>query len=165
MSDSVSGHGTFHDDRATITDSEVVYRRIYPDFIDWAIIDEYGFPRIMSGGFQDYSEKIAREKFGLPGACMSVGIHSILVLHGFGAAKLVEDYPSSYGVARLVAEALRTLTSQTAQSDVRQGIMPWATGQEPWHGVVFNLNARKKSKPAQDAIARLAQWEVPPARE
>ena len=151
----------FVDDATTIPDDAVVFRRIHPDFIDWSVIDDLGRPRLTSQGFQDYPADMARAEFGLPGACMSVGVEAVLVSHGHGPSKMLEDYDDRYGVARLRAGDLRTLTRDDGAT-IAQGVMPNPTPAEPWHSVVFSQHAEKKNKTVQKKICQVAVWEIPP---
>jgi len=155
--------GGFVDDVVAVPDDAVVFRRVFPDFVDWSVVDDAGRPRLTGGAFQDYSESVARERYGLPGACMSVGVAAILSASHEAPEKMLEGYSSEYGLARLRAGDLRTL-SKADESSAAQGVMLNATDAEPWHAVVFSKVSTKKNKTIQAAIAAVAVWEIVPDR-
>ena len=147
------------DDPTAVPDDAVLYRRV-----DWDRIG--GFDRAMVGEpaklsancFQDYSEAKARE-YGFAGPCMSVAIGKVLTDLGHEPQKVLEAYPE-YGLARVRAGDLRALRKHDG-SGCPQGIMLAETDEEPWHGVIFDLNERPRKGGAAKAIMRIAEWEIP----
>jgi hypothetical protein len=122
------------DDEPAIAADERLYRRIFPDWIDWTKIDAGGLPRIKRAAFQDYSAKRAVE-LGYPGACMSVGLGSVLAGHGREPLAMLEKVGQEYGLASLTAAEVRARD---------QGVMAWPTEEEPWHAVVFSRLGPKR---------------------
>lgn len=153
----------FIDDLQAIPDDAVIFRRVPSDFVDWNALDHGGRPRLTGQAFQDYPEEVARDRYGLPGACMSVGVESVLLEHGNTPSRLLDGYDSSYGLARLRAGDLRNLCRNDGTS-ASQGLMPNATDEEPWHAVVFSQVSSKKNKTIQRLIAAVASWEIVPIR-
>lgn len=152
----------FRDDSGKITDNAVLFRRIYPDFINWDSVAEGVGPPLPGQGFQDYPELKAREEFGLPGACMSIAVEKLLTEAGYGPEKLIEDY-EGYGVASIVAGEMRALQGPKSK-DWSQGIMWDPRDGEPWHAVIFCVAGGKKTNGIQSAIARIANWAIEPQR-
>jgi hypothetical protein len=149
----------FYDEVETIPDETVLYRRV-----DWNKIGGMErSPKGVEAGlndncFTDWSEVNARQ-VGMPGPCMSVGLSTILELHGKTPAAMIEDRPGD-GVARMTAGALRAL-KRADGSPCPQGIMLCPTEREPWHGVVFDLTSRPRGGAVRKAVARIAMWEIP----
>lgn len=142
-------------DQDDISDDELLYRRIPPQWIDWETLDDEGRPRMMRAAFQDYKTEKARE-MGLPGPCMSIGLHSILIAHRGEPLDLLERWGMHYGIASLPAGAVR------ANGD--QGVMRWPTPEEPWHGVVFTKVGSKRTGGMENTLARAASWVYVPDR-
>jgi hypothetical protein len=154
-------YGSFHDDVELITDDDVLFRRIVSKFVQWGRVTGNNKPDVPSQGFQDYPERVAQEKFNLPGACMSVSVERILADHGYDASKLIEDYPG-YGVAATTAGAMRALEG-SPDTNWAQGVMLNSIDAEPWHAVVYCKNGGKKSAGMQNAIRLGAMWVILPA--
>ena len=95
---------SFVDDRDAIPDTVRLFRRITPKFINWAKVRDGAVPPVPSQGFQDYPEKKAIEEYGLPGACMSVGLESELAENGRDHTVLIKGY-EGYGLAAFRAGA------------------------------------------------------------
>ncbi len=72
---------------------------------------------------------------------------------------LLEGY-EGYGLARIHVGALRSL-QRADGSPCPQGVMPAPTAEEPWHCVVFDWEARPRKGAVQNAIAKVAEWEIP----
>lgn len=153
---------TFHDDTDKIQSDAVLLRRILPKFVQWDRVGGDDKPIIPSQGFQDYSALVAREQFGLPGACMSVAVEEILNQFGYDANKIIEDHPG-YGVAAISAGAMRTLEGASG-ADWSQGVMLDPNDDEPWHAVVYCQNGGKKTGGMQTAIRATARWMVVPTQ-
>lgn len=149
----------FQDDD-TISDDSLLYRRIYPGFINWSKVQLGEHPKIPSQGFQDYPEDRAREEFGLPGACMSVDLGYILDEHGLSPADLLEGYVG-YGLVVLNVGQLRHLKGPNGQ-DWTQGVVRDPRPGAPWHSVTF-ARSGKKTNSMRNAISGIARWVVVPA--
>jgi hypothetical protein len=151
------------DDPINVPDSAILYRRVDWDRIggrDRAIIGTP--PKLSANCFTDYPETKARE-YGFDGPCMSVAISTVLIKLGYTPEKLLEKHPE-YGLAKILARDLRTLKKADG-SDCPQGIMLAAIDDEPWHGVVFDLNERPRKSAVSKAIFRVADWEIPLIRD
>ena len=153
-------YGSFNDDVDKIANDAVLFRRITPSFVHWDGLQSAGTPQVPRQGFQDYPEQIARQRFNLPGACMSVAVQYILIDEGYDPEKLIIGYPG-YGVAAINAGVMRTLESPTG-ANWTQGVMWNPTDDEPWHAVVFCQNGGKKTTGMQGAIAGTATWTILP---
>ncbi|WP_157779147.1 hypothetical protein [Micromonospora sp. WMMA2032] len=149
----------FQDDD-TISDDSLLYRRIFPGFINWSKTESDGRPKIPSQGFQDYPEERARQEFGLPGACMSVDLGYILDEQGFAPERLLEGY-GDYGLVVLNVGQLRHLKGPNGQ-DWTQGIMRDPRPDAPWHAVAFACSGKKTSA-MKNAISGVARWVFVPA--
>src|SRR2546421_1120944 len=79
---------------------EILYRRIPNQWIDWTVNEDS--PRIRRAAFQDYSPRKAME-MGYPGACMSVGLSSVLEEQGRVPEELLEGWGDAYGLASVTA--------------------------------------------------------------
>src|SRR5947207_10930714 len=121
------GPTAFVDD-TSIPGAALLYRRIPQQWVDWNTVDTEGRPRIKRGAFQDYSPAMAHQQ-GYPGPCMSVCLASVLEQDGRASSSLLEGWGEAYGIASIEVSVLR---------DTDQGVMPWATAQEPCHAVVFS---------------------------
>lgn len=152
---------SFVDDRDTVPDTVRLFRRITPKFINWEAVPDGAVPPVPSQGFQDYPAQKAIEEYGLPGACMSVGVESVLTGNDLDPAAMIKGY-EGYGVAVFSAGAARNLAGPKGE-DWRQGIMPDPTDEEPWHAVVFRIEGNK-TRGIQNALAQLSEWIVVPAR-
>ncbi len=149
----LSYESPFTDDPG-IPAEEILYRRVPVQWIDWDA--EQNGPRIKRAAFQDYPAERAAD-LNLPGPCMSVGLSSILDEHGVDPADLLTDWGrESYGLASVRAADVRLNNDQ--------GIMPWPTQAEPWHGVVFSKKGPKRTGSMQSQLARAAVWVVLPDR-
>jgi hypothetical protein len=149
------------DEPKAVPDDEILYRRIPPLFLNWSQASN-GVPLIPSQGFQDVPDEMARTEYGLPKACMSVDVHSILTEAGSKPIDLLIGL-DNYGLARFQAGDARNLKTQSGE-DWSQGIMLDPLPDKPTHAVVFSLSGIKKSKGAQKALARAAEWEIAPVR-
>lgn len=138
----------YTDERNSIPEDALLYRRIYGEFIDWSSVDAEGRPRLTGQAFQDYSLQAA-QRLGLPAPCMSVALGLILEEHGLPPEKVLEGYDDTYGLAVLTAGDARSLY---------QGVMTKPTTDEPWHAIVFSINSSKKNKTVRSALAEKAQW-------
>jgi len=118
-------------------------------------------PSMPSQGFQDYPAQKAIEEYGLPGACMSVGLESVLAENELDHTAMLKGY-EGYGVAAFSAGAARNLAGPKGE-DWRQGIMPDPTDEEPWHAVVFRLEG-SKTRGIQNALAQISEWVIVPTR-
>jgi hypothetical protein len=114
-----------------------------------------------SQGFQDYPAQKAIEEYGLPGACMSVGLESVLTENDLDPAAMIKGY-EGYGVAAFNAGAARNLVGLKGE-DWRQGVMPNPTDEEPWHAVVFRMEG-SKTRGIQNALAQISEWIIVPTR-
>jgi len=140
----------FHDDVELIPHESTLLRVIPPTFIDWS----GSTPRFTDGAFQDQSEKNARVKFDLPGACMSAIVKDVLTGQGLDPSNVLERFGPTYGLARFPAEILRKRCSQGVQWDPRD----WPPG----HAVVFAKTRRKKSEAMKTCINEISEWELEP---
>jgi hypothetical protein len=153
----------FYDDAAGIPDDAVLYRRIRPGIVTWPALDSEDEPSIPRQGLQDYPDVLAREKFELPGACMSVAREKVLSDYGYAPKKLIEEYPT-YGVISMTAGAVRQLGSAPPGIDWRQGVMPDPRPpDEPWHAVVY-WPGGKKTRGIETALAKVSKWVILPQR-
>lgn len=144
----------FCDDEDLIPDDAILLRRVPPNFIDWEALDQHGLPRITSGAFQDYAAQKARDEFGLPGACMSVIVLSVVISEGRDVAELLTPFGPTNGLAQMSAGIVRS-SGQGVQMDPRPG--------EPWHAVVFAKTKAKKDNTMKSCLAAAASWHTPPA--
>ena len=137
-----------------VPDIEWLFRRVFPDFIDWANRDADGRPRVKSGAFQDYSDKRAAE-LGYEAPAMSVAVRSIVLANDLQPSHLLSAYPGSYGLVAITAAEARA---------VMQGVMLRPTELEPWHAIVFDTTARKRRPMAQSELAICAtnRWIIVP---
>lgn len=141
-------------DHADIEGSDLLFRRIFPGWVDWERSDEQGNPRIRRAAFQDYPAKRADE-MKYPGACMSVGIASVLQEHDRTPDHLVADH-AGYGLA--------SIGVGQARAAGQQGVMRWPTKLEPWHGVVFSKIGPRRTGAMEGELARSAKWIIVPAK-
>jgi len=122
------------------------------------IVPTKGLQATINGNcFTDYPIAKAQQ-LGLPDACMSVGIGSVIEAHGCTPDVMLQNY-GGYGLARVRVGDLRRLTRLNGEP-CPQGIMPYPTEREPWHGVVFDKARRPRQKPACKAIASVAEWYI-----
>jgi hypothetical protein len=154
--------GVFFDDIDNIANDTVLFRRIYPHFVQWDGIAQDAKPPLPSQGFQDYPAQKAREEFNLPGACMSVAVEHLLAGAGYNPEKMIEDY-DGYGIAAITAGTMRSLQGPPG-TNWAQGVMCNPTVEEPWHAVVFCTNGGKKTNGIQNAIVKHATWVIEPRR-
>jgi hypothetical protein len=143
-----------------ISNDDVVYRRF-----GWALapvepdeVEMNGECPLCANHFGDYSRKMAAAK-GYSKPCMSVGLRSVLLDHGFDASKLLEKMPD-YGVASIRVGDLRNLLRPTG-ADCPQGVMLCPEPGEPWHAVVFDRLSPQRSDAAKKSILARASIEIP----
>lgn len=141
-------------DDAAVPGNEIILRRVPPGFIDWDSPDINGLPRITSGGFQDYSAEKALTEFGLPGACMSVIVLTLVHQAGTSAEAILSAFGPTNGLARLTAGAIRACR-QGIQLDPRLG--------EPWHAVVFAKDNAQRNKTMRSCLSQAASWFIAPS--
>jgi hypothetical protein len=149
----------FEDDLVRIPDEVILYRRIDWDKIggrDSCPLGQAG--KLNGNSFRDYPADKALT-MGYPGPCMSVGVGSVLISNGRESTELLEGF-DGYGLARIVAGDLRKL-ARVNGDQCPQGIMLAPTDTEPWHGIVFDLLERPRTRPVCKAISQVATWEIP----
>lgn len=136
-------------------DDEWLYRRVYPDFIDWDHRDDDGRPRVKSGAFQDYGDKQAAD-LGYEAPAMSVALRSVMQAQAVEALQLLAGFHETYGLVAITAGEARA---------AYQGVMRRPTEGEPWHGIVFDKTSRRRRPAAQRALAIAAslRWIVVPS--
>ena len=141
-------------DDATISDDEILYRRIkLPDWLHPTDRDAGGHPVIRGTlAFQDFTEAMAA-KWGLPAPAMSVGLASVIAQQGHDASVMIAARPG-YGVASVLASEVRELD---------QGIQRHPTETEPWHAIVFCLHRKTKNDAQKTRLGEKAAWVIPPA--
>jgi hypothetical protein len=137
----------FRDD-PEILDDDVLYRRISDMWIDWSTLDDLDRPRIRRAAFQDFSKAEANRR-GLPRACMSVAVRSVLSEHGQDPIDLLQGWGEAYGLASISVREVRAR---------EQGAMMSPTPEEPWHGVVFSKVGPKRTGAMEKGLAGVAQW-------
>jgi hypothetical protein len=103
----VSDGAEFRDDES-ISDEEILYRRIPVKFVRWDSLSSDGAPKIPNQGFQDYPDIDARTRFNLPGACMSVGLDAVLAAHNEPPTRLLVGFDAD-GLVALQAGEMRAL--------------------------------------------------------
>jgi hypothetical protein len=149
----------FEDDRANIPDEVILYRRVDWDRIGGRDRCPHGQTGKLNGNsFTDYQADRAL-RMGYPGPCMSIGVGTVLTSYGYEPVKLLDEL-SDYGLARIAAGDLRKLTRINGDP-CPQGLMLVPTEAEPWHGIVFDLTERPRTKPVCKVIAQIATWEIP----
>ncbi|MGH9893857.1 MAG: hypothetical protein ACREA0_18105 [bacterium] len=144
----------FSDD-AQIADDDLLYRRISRLWIDWSPVKDSGQPRIRRAAFQDFKEAEAQAR-GLPGACMSVGVASVLQQNGREPMDLLEGWGEGYGLASLLVRDVRAR---------KQGVTMSPTPDEPWHGIVFSMEGPKRTGSMEKGLAEVARWVHIPDQE
>ena len=105
---------------------------------------EDGTVKINSNAFDDYREEVARERYGMLGACMSVNILSVWLNNRGTMADLYGNFdPSKSMLVSLRVGDLRALTTRGAHDPVPQGIMASSTVDAPWHAVVWSRSGKR----------------------
>jgi hypothetical protein len=140
------------DDKQTVPDDAVIFRRVGPDFWDWP--DDRDEPVISKGAFQDYTAEAAADK-GYPAPCMSVYLARVVEESGREPKDLLSDFGSEYGLVSLTAGQLR---------EVGQGIQYSREEDEKAHAVVFCVAKAKRSKGERKRLADMARWVVKPSK-
>jgi hypothetical protein len=150
----------FVDDRAGIPDDTVLYRRITWNFLGGREKYPPGAEARLNGNcFRDYKEEKARA-LGYPGACMSVGAHTVFQQLGIDPKVMISGPYEGYGLAAVTAQDLRNLVRSNGMA-CPQGVMLRPTEEEPWHAVVFDLGGGERRPPVCNAICDKARWVVP----
>jgi hypothetical protein len=120
--------------------------------VEWKNLDEVGNPRITSQAFQDYPPEEC-QRLGVPARAMSVSLGPKIRDIGALPDLVLKNWPPEYGLAVLQGGDVRSCD---------QGILPWPTGPEPWHGLVFTKEGNKRTTGKQKCLARYARWLVLP---
>lgn len=145
------------DDQHQIPDEALLYRRIDWDMVGGRLKCPVGETPMLSGNcFSDRNAEWALKR-GLAGACMSVGVGTVLRAKGH-LPSVVLGGKLKYGLAVIRAGDLRNLKRKSGAL-CPQGVMLYPTEDEPWHGVVFDMSGRR-SDAARSAIASAATWEI-----
>jgi hypothetical protein len=142
----------FVDDANVVGDEERVLRVVNPIWVDWNSQNEQGRPRLTSQAFQDFPEERCIE-LGVPARSLSVGLEPVLAAHGYSYAKMLDPWGESYGLVAITGGSVR---------GCKQGIRPWATEREPWHGLIFTLLGNKRAVGKQKCLGREAEWLIVP---
>jgi len=146
-------------DDSSVSDDDVVYRRADWDKIGGRTRTAPGqTAKISPNFFTDYPKEAA-ELHGYPDPCMSVGLHSMIQRLGYGPEVMLEEFPD-YGLLMVHVGDLRQLMRGSG-APCAQGVLASPTEDEPWHGVVFDLESRPRRDPAKKAIAKVACWVIP----
>lgn len=137
-------HGAGYEDDPSISDDEIVYRRIATH---WAA--KHG-TSMTSASFQDTSAENAR-RLGCPAPGMSVHMQSLMAESGLEPSDLLED--AGEGLVAMRVGDLR-------QKDM--GITPWELPGEPAHAIIFTTVGSKRTKGQERAAKRAAMWVIEP---
>lgn len=147
---------SFADDEDVIPDDDIIYRAIPARWINTAGVPEGSLPEISSQGFQDQPEEVARQEFGLPGACCSVASEGLLRAQSLDLTALLEFFPGYY-IAASTAGQVRSLSGANG-TPIPQGIMHDPREGRPWHAVVWDKSGKARGKPGRRAFAAACWW-------
>lgn len=136
------GGRTWNDD-ASISDDEILLRRIPPWQVYWD--KQLGRYRPSSQAFDDDDE----------GDPMSVYLTSVMEELGLSAERTLDDQAPGFGVAGILAGIVRD-ASQVVQRDAKPGLPIHVC--DPAHAVVAGAKGGKK----RSKVGKKFHWVVPP---
>lgn len=153
-------------DDPTIGDETILYRRaLWGQIGGRDKVSPGTIPPISKNFFLDRPAAVAKD-YGLAGACMSVGLASVIHELGLDARATLRPEllggqdPSEFGVLAVKVGDLRQL--QRGDKEPRpQGVMAAPMPREPWHGVVFDLTDEERATSTRRAMVKVAYWEIP----